>query len=617
MDLRSIKAPALISLSFTGLTLPLAIYFQYFNQASATDISSVQVFYPHHITEDCKAKISLLTSGELPATKENFISLEPDWSLDDYRLHSLRFLDCLIQEGEQGNMQSFNLAKRIIADWNLKTDFSSKVNTWTWKDDKGAWSEHGVSWRAVLLSYFYRVSQKVAPDDRVLKRQLQQMAKEHGKFLSSDKPYLAHHNHGINNALGLLSLGVAFQEVPQSRQWLDLSLERAEQQMRDNVSDDGIHLEQSGFYHFYTLRTFMEVFKVAQAIDRPLSDAYRQKLDQMLGVGALMAGVNRRVEGIPWNNDLDVFDLIEKGFPLDLGTSSPGQDLFEKTKQGFSARQLLVKSMGGFSFFTGEFGKDLEVTFHTRILSGPHAQPDVAGLAASLGSQRILTYGNYTNPSREAKDFNTVLVRDLEQGATLKVERDTPLRDRLIPSGGEVLASGSASNLDFVTARHQAYAGVTHTRTVARVGANYLIVWDRLEADRVREFAQNFHFAVPAQVTINGEQGFAQIDKEPIARFVQLEEGLDTSICGERSRDDELCSQEDDKSSNPMPTPEVSYRHNGKTAEFLWVLSAGSGQLEAQVTQAGQRESLAKVVTFSGDSGDYRIRLQGTEVALE
>ena len=618
MNLKSIKAPALLSLSFTGLALPVALYHQYFKQPDPQIQPPAEVFYPHHITDDCIAKINLLKSGRLEGTKGNLISLKPDWSLDDYRLHSLRFLDCLILESEQGNLQSFDLAKRIILDWDVKNNFSRKVNTWTWQDDKGAWSEHGVSWRAVLLSYFYRVSQEVAPHDRALTRHLQQVAKEHAEFLSSDKPYMANHNHGINNALGLLALGTAFQELPQSRKWVDLSLSRAEQQMRDNVSDDGVHLEQSGFYHFYTLRTFMEIFKAAQAIDRPLSAQYGQKLDQMLEVGALMAGINRTVEGVPWNNyDVDVFDLIKNGFPLNLGTSTPGKDLFEEIRQGSSERQLFVKSSGGFSFFTGDFGKDLEITFHTRILAGPHAQPDVLGVTANLGEQRILTYGNYTSSSRKGKDFNTVLVSDLEQGATLKSSPETPLRERLIPKGGEVLASGSSLNWDFVTARHQAYVGVTHTRTVARVGTNYLLVWDRLEADKAHEFVQNFHFPISAQVITNNRQGTAQIDEKPIARFVQLEEGLDINICDAQSQNDELCSQENDDSGTPTPTPEISYRSEGETAEFLWVLYAGDGQLEAQVTRANDSGAASKIVTLSGDGGEYRIRLQGADARLE
>jgi len=611
----STRAISVIGSSLLGLVL-LVTFITSAQKPGFRKHASTPVFYPKRIGDDCKTKISLLKAGKLEIDG-NFIGLSPDWTLGTYNLHSLRFVDCLVLEGQQGNIQSFNLAKKIILDWDKKNMFAKKIESWTWEDNKGAWSEHGVSWRAILLSYFYQVVQKLSPEDHKLIKHLQEIAKAHGDFLSSSRVYMSDHNHGLNNAMGLLALGTTFQELPDAHKWVDLSLARAEQQMHDNVSSDGVHLEHSGFYHFYTLRTFMEIYEVAQALGRPLSDEYCQKLDKMLEVGALMAGSNRRVEGIPWNNhELDVVGYLKNVAALELGTSTRGQELFQQVKQGYSARGLFIKPEGGFSFFTGRFGKELEINFHTRILSAPHAQADALGLTAMVGNQRILTYGNYRSAAHEPKDFNTVQITGLKQGSTLKINRKSSLRKRLIPNGGEVLTSASLPELDFVTARNQAYAGVTHTRTVARIGTHYLLVWDRLEADTEHEYTQTFHFAIPLKIGSHKKEGFARLQEKPIVHFRQLEQGTEVSICDVGSESN-LCSWEHDRAGKLIPTPEVSYRSVGKTVEFLWVLYAGAGSFASQVKTVSTSKPQVKIVTLSGEGGNYRVHLQGLKLSLE
>ncbi len=577
---------------------------------------STSVFYPKYIKSDqCQAQINLLKEGKLKFN-EHFIGFPPDWTIQNYSLHSLRFLSCLIWEAEQGNIESFNLAKDIILDWDRKNQFAKKINNWTWKDNKGAWEEHGVSWRAVLLSYFYQVVQKLSPDDQRLIKHLHKMAKAHGDFLSLSKPYMSHHNHGINNAIGLLALGTAFQELPDANKWVDLSLIRAEQQMEDNVSTDGIHLEHSGFYQFYTLRTFIEIYQTAQIINRPLSDQYRRKLDKMLEVGALMAGANGKVEGIPWNMDFNVFEYIQNINSLDLGKSMLGKQLFEKTKQGYSARGLSIKKEGGYSFFSALSGKELEIIFHTRILQAPHFQADALGLTAILGNQRILSYGNYNNSSRQAKDFNTVQVSNLKQNSTLKLNPRISLRNRLLPSGGEVLAFESFPKLDFVTAQNQLYPKVTHTRTVARIGTHYLLVWDRLEADKEHEYTQSFHFSVPLKVVVQKEKGVAKLGEKPIVQFRQLVEGTEVITC-ETISQSQLCSWEHDGMGNRIPTPEINYLTLGKGAEFLSVFYAGAGQWSSSVKTVSDHEPKIRIVSLFGEGGNYRVRLQDLKLSLE
>jgi hypothetical protein len=179
---------------------------------------------------------------------------------------------------------------------------------------------------------------------------------------------------------------------------------------------------------------------------------------------------------------------------------------YRQRQQGNLTGSLSVNPEGGFSFFKPRSDRELEIVFHNRILNAPHFQPDPLGVTAILGEQRILTYGNYHRDNRAAKDFNTVLVSDARGYSTIVLPRKGSLRQRIVPSGGEILNFGSFPELSYITARHKAYPGVTHTRTVARIGPSYLLVWDRLESATERQYTQTFHFPVPARIETRGER---------------------------------------------------------------------------------------------------------------
>ncbi len=633
--------------------------------------TSISMLYPDKSSQTCQTEIQLLRSGKLPIASDKgaveTVGLSPSWGPQPgrskffmFRLHTLDFLECLIQAGESGDAQALAQAKRVVLDWETNNEFKGSVDRWTWADNVGAWEEHSVSWRAVLLSYLYHVLEKSPQRDPQFMARLEAMAQTHASFLSRHYSYMPNHNHGLSGTGGLMALGMTFWKLPQSGEWLELALARAEQQMLDTVSPDGIQLEQSGEYQFFTLRTFIELYRAAQAMNRPLSEAYRQRLDRMLGAAAVMVGPNRRVEGLPYSEpDKDVVSSFLGNInSLSLGPNAPGLARFKRVvAQGDVTRSLAVYKRGGYSFFQAHPGRELEVVFHTRILNAPHAHQDALGLTAVLGDQPLLIYPSANLPAADPyflgpDAHNTVQIKGLQQqqldpapgvslwaglinwgklrGVTEKLgladwwlgQRrqfgvDEPsLNARATDHGGKVLAFASSPELDFVTAQHQTYPGVTHRRTVARVGSRYLLVWDRLAGDQVHQYTQTFHFASQTQLGLSGSQGVARLGNQTIARFVQLHPVATGGIC-RGQRQPEPCGWYRDTAGRTEPTPALRYRTQGNNAEFLWVLYAGEGPLQGQVRATGETAEPSQRVTLSGEGGSYRLRLEGSTLRFE
>ncbi|MBD2104185.1 heparinase II/III family protein [Leptolyngbya sp. FACHB-261] len=636
-------------------------------------VASVAVFYPENIGNDpenaeasCQTTVRLLREGQLPLAKDSTatISLKPDWRAQTgrskyfmFNLHSLRFLECLVQAGETGDTQALDQAKQVVLDWQAQNPLKGAVTDWTWKDNKDGWEEHATSWRSILLSYLYRVSAQAPQADPDFQKRLSDLAETQGQLLSRNEIYMPDHNHGLNNAMALLALGTTFRELPESRGWVDLALERAEQQMRDNVAPDGIQLEQSGVYHFYTLRTFLEIAHVAEALERPMSLAYRQKLDQMLGAAALMAGSNGKVEGLPYSEpDQNLTDHYLKHWAeLDLGPDTPGRRLLEQVRQGKTQRRLAVYKEGGYSFFEARPAQDLEIVFHTRILDAPHAHQDALGVTAMLGDQPLLVIPSANLPKSDdyflgPQAHNTVQVGKLEQKPTVKgpqgplvsflkwnklqgaaqklglddwllAERrrlgadELSLRQKAVDNGGKVLAFGSSPSLDYVTAEQRTYDDVTHIRSVARIGSRYLLVWDRLQGKESHDYTQTFHFSPQAQMQVEGSTGSAQQNGQTLARFVQLQAGVGSNLCrGQQTP--QPCGWYRDSTGHTQPTAALRYTAQGEQAEFLWVLSAEAEPFTAQVKTVGT-EKPYQVLTLSGKGGSFQIRLEDLTLRLE
>lgn len=127
---------------------------------------------------------------------------------------------------------------------------------------------------------------------------------QHGRHIEAN---LEHHpsragNHYTSNLLGLVALGAALPQLPESDRWLVFGLQELESESGHQVLPDGVDVEGSTTYHAFVA----EMFTIAAAIVTRLPDARRQRL--------------RTVEPGPVAHPLapEVRPLAEQDFDLDL-----------------------------------------------------------------------------------------------------------------------------------------------------------------------------------------------------------------------------------------------------------------------------------------------------------
>ncbi|MGL5082839.1 MAG: heparinase II/III family protein [Microcoleaceae cyanobacterium] len=659
----------LIFLTLIGLTLTTP-------QTLAQSEVGSPVFYPENLPENCETIISQLEAGQYPLSLETGteqIGLSPQWQTPgrspylSSRLQSLRFLACYIRAGERGNQTALNTARSVILNWAKANALGTSPEAWTEKNNTGAWEAQTTAERAVILSYFYWVYAKSDKSDPEILQQLQTLAQTHGNVLARPLVYKPDHHQGLANSLALLALGSVFQDLPEANLWIELGVERAEQQMQDNVSADGIHLEQSGEVHHIAVQNFMAIYRAVQGMNLPLSAAYRQKLDRMLGASALMMGGNRRVEGLPDSDpNKDMTATLLKAFNnLDLGSTALGQGLLVKMKRREISRGLHLYRQGGYSFFVPGSNQELEAVFKTHILNSPNFHQDALMVTARIGDRELLIYpskhteapldpyfvspaGSNTVQVKPSKPLNQLLnqspamprKREIEGSGVNRLNVNTlvnrlerlnpfsrqpeavsadpiPLEARVVPQNGQVMAFGSSSRLDFVTAQHQTYPGVIHTRTVARIGSDLLLVWDQLESNTLQSYIQTFHFPPNLRVKLTGSEGILREGQDPIARFIQLKSPVLGRVCRGRMEPQACGWYSDPLTLKKVPAPAVLYETQTQHAGFLWILSAGARPLKARVDSVQEGVESYQLVTLSKGDQTFRLVLKELTVQLE
>ncbi|NJO47405.1 MAG: hypothetical protein HC835_18300 [Oscillatoriales cyanobacterium RM2_1_1] len=638
---------------------------------SQSDVGS-SVFYPDNLPDNCEVINSQLEAGQYPLihpTDTERIGLKLQWQLPgrspnlSSALHSLRFLACLIGAGEQGDGKALKTAETVLLDWAKTNPLEGSPQDWTAANNLGPWEPETVAWRAVVLSYFYRVYRVELPDqspDPAVLGQLVALAQTHGDLLTRTLIYYADNHRGLTNSLGLLALGSAFKDLPESSRWLEVGLGQAEQQMQENVSIDGIHLEQSGEIHHLALQQLMEIYRVAQRINLPLSEAYRQRLDRMLGASALMIGSNRRVEGLPDSDpQQEMTSTLLKTFNnLDLGFNSPGQGLLAKTRRREITRGLHLYRQGGYSFFVPGSSKELEAVFKTHILNSPNFHQDALMVTARTGDRELLIYPSKYFPGKidpyfnTAMAANTVQVGDLQQIPLLPLPNShsgsglissnlenllnrwvwlnpfskqqpklppevIPLKDRVLPQNGQVIAFSSSPELDFVAAQQQTYPGIRHTRTVARIGADFLLVWDQLQSPEVQSYSQTFHFPPELRVKLMGSEGVLRSGQDPVARFIQLAPQVPGRVCRGRLQPRPCGWYTDSSTARKQPTSAVLYETQAQDQRFLWILSTGGQTIKARLDTVQEGVESYQLVTLSKGDRQMRLALKGATVQLE
>ncbi|WP_144069913.1 heparinase II/III domain-containing protein [Nonomuraea indica] len=168
---------------------------------------------------------------------------EVDWRADPHgnrswmlNLHALRWAGGLVAAHERtGDPAPLGRAAALVEDW-IRRNPRSGPGTSSW-----AWAEHAVALRAPVL-----VCLSEHADTPLLRRSLE----EHGRVLADPALYRQGHNHGLDQDIALLVVGVRLGRDA----WRDLAVRRMTASAELAIDADGVLHEQAPRYGVYVHR---------------------------------------------------------------------------------------------------------------------------------------------------------------------------------------------------------------------------------------------------------------------------------------------------------------------------------------------------------------------------
>ncbi len=367
--------------------------------------------------------------------------------------------------------------------------------------------------------------------------------------------YFSPNTHLLGEAVALFFIGTLCPEIPSARRWQQRGWQIVQQEAERQVQSDGLHFEQSLYYHVYALDFFLHSAVLASVNQIPTPAQYDRTLERMLEALSVLA----REKTVPQFGDDDggrLFDASRNRTqhlldPLAMGAvlfgrgdfksiaGSPREEtlwlLGEAGLEEFSRlpaiapkRNSIALQASGLYAMSGDVGRQLVIDAGPQgAHSAGHGHADALSLTASSGGVDLLidsgTFeyvgaGDERDRFRGTRAHNTVSVAGQDQA-----EPRGPFSWGRLP---KVEAEGwiVGQTFDLFAGSHDGYSrlpnAVIHRRFVFSLKSGFWLVRD--QALGFGEYPLDLYWHLAPGLKAVGGQGHMFLSDGHGLRFVTV-----------------------------------------------------------------------------------------------
>ena len=345
------------------------------------------------------------------------------------------------------------------------------------------------------------------------------------RYLST---FFSPNTHLLGEGIGLFFLGVLCPELSSATRWRRLGWKIVLEESERQVFPDGMHFEQSAYYHVYALDFFLHAALLAARNDIPLPQHFERTVERMLDALLLIAQVGV-VPGFGDDDGGRVFDgtrnrsehLLD---PLATGAVLFGRGDFKAAAGNLREETAWLLGTEGVARLDEIAPSANAVRSAALADSGLYAmasqQPEAAQLLIDAGPQGALAAGHghadalsiqlgksgqmllldpgtgeYAGPTNTRNNLRGTAAHN-----TLQVDgqsQSAPMRpfswDRLTKTVVQTWVQGQ--HFDLFAGSHDGYSPVTHWRWVFYRKADFWLVRDLVEGAGKHRCDIHWHFA--------------------------------------------------------------------------------------------------------------------------
>jgi heparan-sulfate lyase len=343
------------------------------------------------------------------------------------------------------------------------------------------------------------------------------------------------HNKAVFEQRGFINIAYAFREFSESREWMELALERVTENFLAQTTTDGVQREWSYGYHQGVLQDAVEIFGRMETFGIEIPEAFRERVRLMHDyifwiaspdLGAPMFGDGSRAlkesdDRSTWPLYRALVDATELlGDPVYAARANLNRELLpEQKSRAFKEAGLYV--------MRNDWGPEqIHLALHCSppAISG-HDQPD-------NGTFELYAYGRWLMPDTGFYTYG----HDAEGRAW---HRQTTVHQTLTLGGGDSSDDGchllwvsNGSDSDVLVVENGSYDGLVHRRSVWFVNRQFFVFLDEAIGNVSGQLDLHFQFA-PGDVIFDegGNRAFTGFDDANV--LVQAAENGSVSMAEE------------------------------------------------------------------------------------
>jgi hypothetical protein len=468
-----------------------------------------------------------------------------------------------------------------------------------------AWdNSHAVAFRTMaLVDSWWELREynalSVQMNDEIL-----QSLEQHGSYLADPSNYQAESNHGVNEASALLLLSVDFPDLPNAKEWQTIAEDRLVVGLNTLVDSDGALIENSPYYHFYTLEKYWQIFQWAQGQGLIFSADTQATLKKMVDYATYILQPNDTIPlwGASIERTIDFagvdkeIALANPNFLYVLTRGEHGTQPSQLSIHYNTAGQTIMRSGWGVG---DDFTNQSQVIFNVGPYRTNHSQLDALAFTiygqgtALMPGPGLYTYtpSAYRNYFYGTASHNTVVVDGKDQNVGAAV--------------AGIFKEGDGYT--YQTGESSLYNGVTQDRAVALLGQDLVLVVDHLKSNTQHTYQQTFHLFPGATLAQNGLDITGYNGSPDSNQQITIHQLVTTGVTVTSAINNShpiggVCSEAYEAL---IPCYQIGYNQVGYDANFVTLLEIGKPDpnLHTEISSDGQ------TVTINDGRKDYTIAL--------
>lgn len=356
----------------------------------------------------------------------------------------------------------------------------------------------------------------------------------------SDKWNL-NNNHLIAEAVGLIYVGAIFPFFSESNRWVEKGFNILEQELNKQILLDGVTWEQSTGYHKFVTDLYLHAVILAKINNISIDNIFYSKLEKMCDFLYESMNSQGKMPSIGDSDDASVLKICRRNYFDATPTVSIGYTLANKevkiepipeevvwllgpsqlnfldkgslNKNDKSQNNATLFYESGYTIFKQGNNKLIFTsgTQNKEYLHCGHKHMDMLSFTLGLDNKYfIIDPGTYTYYGefdcrkyfKSIKSHNSIII-DKEDPAELKEIFETSN----IPFS-KIINYNIDEDTSWVTAQHNGYSNVIHSRTIMLIRNEYWLLIDYLEGKGIHECDINFHFHQDTSLNYKNNQDF-------------------------------------------------------------------------------------------------------------